>query len=335
MALENEVLLEVKDLYKNFGVTVALDHISFEARRGEIRGFIGENGSGKSTASSIIAGLQAATSGEILFEGKPWKPSSVLEATSNGIAMIVQEAGTIGNITVAENIFLGHEEMFARGPFINLGKMTAAAQQYLDKLEIPIDVSQNTGSLDMASRKLIEVAKALYWNPKLFIVDETTTALSHTGRLLLYKWMKELAKDKKATVLFISHELDELMEQCDALTILRDGVIAGNLVKDEFDAGRIRQMMVGREIQGSYYRNDMDGFSDEVVLKADCITTMRDLLCFSLELHKGEILGIGGLSHCGMHTLGKALFGAEKVLDGQVTAGNGAAVKSVYAAIRQ
>jgi ribose transport system ATP-binding protein len=208
--------------------------------------------------------------------------------------------------------------MFAKGPFIIQNKMTAAAQQHLDKLEIPIDASRNAGSFDLASRKLIEVAKAFYWDPKLFIVDETTTALSHTGRLLLYKWMKELAKDKKASVLFISNELDELMEQCDTLTILRDGVIVGNLEKEEFETGRIKQMMVGREIKGNYYRDDMDGYGGEVVLKADCITTMKDLLCFSLELHKGEILGIGGLSHCGMHTLGKALFGGEKIVDGRV-----------------
>jgi len=207
--------------------------------------------------------------------------------------------------------------MFSKGPFINRAKMTAGAQKLFDDLGIDIDASRVTGSLDMANRKLIEVAKALYWKPKLFIVDETTTALSHTGRTLLYKWMRELA-DSGGSVIFISHELDELMEQCDTLTILRDGVIVGNLVKEEFEGSRIKQMMVGRDIQGSYYRDDMDGYGDEVVLKADCITTMKDLLCFSLELHKGEVLGIGGLSHCGMHTLGKALFGAEKVVDGQV-----------------
>ncbi|MDR1636603.1 MAG: sugar ABC transporter ATP-binding protein, partial [Treponema sp.] len=131
----------------------------------------------------------------------------------------------------------------------------------------------------------------------------------------MYKYIKELASSGSA-VLFISHELEELMEHCDTLTVLRDGVIAGNLEKKEFDAALMKQMMVGRAIKGNFYRDDMDGYDEEVVLKADCITTMKDLLCFSLELHKGEILGIGGLSHCGMHTLGKALFGAEKVIDG-------------------
>jgi ribose transport system ATP-binding protein len=319
MAEERKIVLEVSNLCKQFGVTVALDRVSFAVRRGEVRGFIGENGSGKSTASSIIAGIQSAGSGNIFFEGAEWRPVSMLQAQRAGIAMVVQEAGTIANISVAENIFLGHEQMFSRGIFINRGRMIAAARKLLNEMDIPIDAARITGSLDMANRKLIEVAKALYWKPKLFIVDETTTALSHTGRILLYKWMKELAQNG-GSVLFISHELDELMEQCDTLTVLRDGVVVGNVFKEAFDAGRIKQMMVGRELTGSFYRDDMDGYGDEVVLKADCITTMKDLLCFSLELHKGEILGIGGLSHCGMHTLGKALFGAEPVVDGKVIA---------------
>ncbi|MDR1074205.1 MAG: ATP-binding cassette domain-containing protein, partial [Treponema sp.] len=280
MVQDNEILLEIKDLCKNFGVTVALNHVSFAVRRGEIRGLIGENGSGKSTVSSIIAGMQNADSGKMFLEGREWKPSSALHAQQVGIAMIVQEAGTIPNITVAENIFLGHEKMFSKGFFINRRKMTAAARKLLEDQETNIEATRITGDIDMASRKLIEVAKSLYWKPKLFIVDETTTALSHTGRILLYKRMKELANGG-GSVLFISHELDELMEQCDSLTVLRDGVIVGNLVKDEFDSGRIKQMMVGREIKGNYYRNDTEGFGDEVVLKAVCITTMKDLLCFS------------------------------------------------------
>lgn len=112
------------------------------------------------------------------------------------------------------------------------------------------------------------------------------------------------------------------MLQCDAVTVLRDGNIIGSLNKDEFDGELMKKMMVGREVKGDYYRNDNDPYSDEVVLKADCITTRKDLLCFDLELHKGEVLGIGGLSECGMHTLGKALFGYEKILDGKVLVGS-------------
>lgn len=320
MPQKGEVLLEVKDMCKNFGVTVALNHVDFVVKRGEIRGLIGENGSGKSTVSSIAAGIQKATSGEMFYKGKPWNPASTLEAQSAGICMIVQEAGTIPDIPVADNIFLGHEKMFAKGPFVNHARMVQEAQKLLDSLGIKIDASMRTGRLSMQQCKLVEIAKGMYWKPEIFIVDETTTALSQTGRELLYKLMHQLSGEGHS-VLFISHDLNELIEQCDAVTVLRDGKIIGSLDKAEFDPDLMKKMMVGREVKGDYYRSDYDGYSDEVVLRADCITTRQDLMCFDLELHKGEILGIGGLSECGMHTVGKALFGAEKILDGKVTVG--------------
>ena len=330
--MPDNVLLQVQDMYKNFGVTVALNHISFEVRKGEIRGLIGENGSGKSTVSSIIAGMQSATSGTMTYQGEPWAPTTMLQAEQAGITMIVQEAGTIPNISVAENLFLGHEKLFSNGPFVNQAKMNQAADALLDELGITeLRGHMPTFSLDIQSRKLIEVAKAMYWKPKLFIVDETTTALSQRGRSLIYDLMKKLTAEGNA-VLFISHDLDELMEQCDTLTVLRDGVIVGTLEHDEFDGNIIKQMMVGRELKDNYYRTDMDGYGEEVVLRADCITTMEDILCLSLELHKGEILGIGGLSECGMHRLGKALFGAEEVVDGKVYVGD-TVVKNTRVAI--
>lgn len=334
MPQKGEVVLEVKDMCKYFGVTVALDHVNFVLKAGEVRGLIGENGSGKSTVSSIASGMQKASSGEMFYLGKPWAPATALEAQEQGICMIVQEAGTIPNIPVADNIFLGHEELFAAGPFVNHGKMVAAAQKLLDELGIEIDASMRTGRLDLQQCKLIEIAKAMYWKPKILVVDETTTALSQTGRELLYRLMRQLA-DNGSSVMCISHDLDEMMQHCDAVTVLRDGHIIGSLDKKEFDGDLMKKMMVGREIKGDYYRSDMDGYGEEVVLKADCITTRQDLLCFDLELHKGEILGIGGLSECGMHTVGKALFGYETILDGQVTVGpHHTVVKNPEAAIR-
>lgn len=328
-----EELLRVENIHKNFGVTVALKDVSFAVERGYVYGLIGENGSGKSTVSSIIAGMQPATSGHMYYKGKEWKPSTMLKAQENNIGMIVQEAGSIPNITVAENIFLGHEKMFQKGLFVDKSDMEDAAQKLLEELELDemFKPSQRTVTLDMQARKIIEIAKCLYWKPDLLIVDETSTALSYEGREFLYKVLKMMKNDNKS-VLFISHDLDEMMEHCDKLTVLRDGVLIGTLDKSEYEPNKIRQMMVGRELQGNYYRNDNDPYDDEVVLKANHITTMQDLLCFDLELHKGEILGIGGLSHCGMHTVGRALFGVDKVVDGEVVV-NGNKITSPKSAI--
>ncbi len=318
MSTEHEILVQVKDMCKNFGVTVALNHVDIDIRRGEILGLIGENGSGKSTVSSIISGIQPPTSGGMMYQGSPWSPASALEAASRGIGMIVQEAGTIGSISVAENIFLGNYEPFKTGPVINKKKMVAEAKIALKKIGVEdIDPSLPAGLYDMQDRKLIEIAKVMYHDPELIIVDETTTALSQRGRELLYRLIHDKAEQGKAVV-FISHDLEELMEHCDKMTVLRDGVIIDTFPREQFEPEDIKRKMVGREIKDQYYRIDDDGYEEEVVLKADCITTMNALLCFSMELHRGEILGIGGISSCGMHELGRALYGLEDVVDGKV-----------------
>lgn len=336
MARDKEVIIEVKDMSKNFGVTQALSHVDFIVKTGEIRGLIGENGSGKSTVSSIIAGLQKATSGEMYYKSKKWQPESVQVAKNSGIAMIVQEAGTIPDITVAENVFLGDYEKFKKGLFVDKSLMNKEAKKALDMIGVTaISPNLPTSIYDIQQRKLIELAKAMYYDPEVLIIDETTTALSQYGRDVLYKIMHQQAEIGKA-VLIISHDLDELMEHCDTLTILRDGIIVDNLEKKDFDENDIKRKMVGREISGSYYRVDMDGYSDDIVLKADNVTTMDELLCFNLELHKGEILGIGGLSDCGMHTLGRALYGLDDVVDGTVTLPqkDGVSIKSAKEAFK-
>lgn len=335
MSVKGEVLIEIKDMCKNFGVTVALSHVDMEIRRGEIRGLIGENGSGKSTISSIIAGIQQASSGMMYYRGKEWTPNTALEAVNVGIGMIVQEAGTIANVTVAENMFLGNYGCFRKGFLIDFRKMCREAQEALEEIGIyNIQARDQTGRYDMQERKLIEVAKVFHNHPEVIIVDETTTALSQTGRELLYKLMHKAAGEDKA-VIFISHDLEELMEHCDALTILRDGIVIDQLEREQFVENDIKHKMVGREIKGDYYRNDMDGYRDEIVLKADCITTLHDIMCLDMELHKGEILGIGGLSECGMHELGYALYGLEEVVDGEVVlVEKGKVVKNARRAFR-
>lgn len=314
---KQRTLVEVHNMHKNFGATIAVNNVTMSIKSGIISGLIGENGSGKSTLSSMIAGILEPTQGEMFFKGESWKPEDLIEATKQGVGIIVQETGTIPGVTIAQNIFLGNEDLFSKFGFVNQRKMNIAAQELLDDLGLDLNATTRVEKLDFQQRKLVEIAKVMYWKPDILIIDETSTSLSQDGREFLYSLMKR-QKEQNKTIIFISHDLDEMMEQCDELNVLRDGEFVGTLEKEEFSADAIKNMMVGRELKGQYYRTDNDGYSEEVVLKADQITTLKDLLVFDLELHKGEILGIGGLAHCGMHTLGKALFGIEKVLDGQV-----------------
>ena len=317
---EGEILFRAEGMCKYFGPTVALDHVDLSVRRGEIMGLIGENGSGKSTISSIASGMQPANAGQMFFKGQPHKPATMIEGLAAGVGMIVQESGVVTGITVAENIFLGDERKFRKGLIVNRKKMNQEAAKALEKIGFT-DVSPAAPmmSLDLQQRKLVEVAKVMYAEPELLIVDETTTALSQSGRDTLYSVMRQM-RDEGKSVMFISHDLEELMGICDRLTVLRDGKLIATVEHEEFDENQIKQYMVGREVSEHYYREDYGKpISDEVVLSIRDVTTGYGLLKnFSLDLHKGELVGIGGLSHCGMHELSKAIFGDTPVIAGEV-----------------
>ena len=330
-------ILEMKHIRKTFASTVALGDVDLNVYPGEIRGLIGENGSGKSTISSIAAGMQQADSGEMLYHGKTWTPGSMIEALSGGIGMIVQESGTIQGVSVAENMFLGETKQFP-GPFGSIDRkaMNTKADEALRAIGIQ-NVSGATpmAALDFQTRKLVEIAKVVMKDPEILVVDETTTALSQEGRQILYDLMKRLRDEGKA-VLFISHDLEEIMEVCDTLTVLRDGAIIRHFTKDEFDADQIRTSMIGRELQGDYYRSDFTpSHWDEVAVELRNVSFGEALEDVSITFRKGEIVGIGGLSHCGMHPLGKILFGAIRPDSGEVVTGSGVRITSETVAMRE
>ena len=330
-------ILEMKHIRKTFASTIALGDVSFDVYPGEIRGLIGENGSGKSTVCSIAAGMQKADSGTMLFHGKPWKPESTLDALERGVGMIVQESGTISGITVAENLYLGEMKQFCgKLGAVDRKRLFAAADDALKNLGIAgISGKTPMAALDFQARKLVEIAKVARKDPKILVVDETTTALSQEGRTLLYSLMNRF-RDVGKAVLFISHDLEEIMEVCDTLTVLRDGAIIRHFDKAEFDADKIRTSMIGRQLQGDYYRSDYDHeVSEEIALEAKGISWGSALQNVELTLHKAEILGIGGLSHCGMHPLGKILFGALSPDSGSVTTGSGVKITSEAVAMRE
>lgn len=332
-------LLEMKGIRKCFSSTVALNTVDMDVYPGEIRGLIGENGSGKSTISTIAAGMQRADQGEMTFLGQKWAPHSMIDALQHGIGIIVQESGTIPGITVAENIFLAEVDQFrmwgGKGP-IDRKAMNQAADAVMANIGVPnVRGTMMMGALDFQTRKLVEIAKVVMKRPKILIVDETTTALSQDGREVLYQIMRSYREEGRAVV-FISHDLDEIMEVCDTLTVLRDGNMIRTFRKEEFDADQIRTSMIGRQLQGDYYRSDMEATRlEQVALVAEHLCVPGVLEDVSLTLHKGEIVGIGGLSHCGMHDLGKILFGAQRPASGQVTTADGTVISSEAVAMKQ
>ena len=328
----SQELFRISNMVKTFGATKALRGVDFVLNRGEVRGLVGENGSRKSTMTSIIAGFQKCDSGEMFLEGKPYAPANVREARDSKVAMIVQEIGTIGGIGIAENMFLGEIQNFSRGSIVEKKKLHEEAKKAFEKIGVTtIDTSRPTTSINLEDRKLLEVASAMRCDPDILIVDETTTALSQNGREIIYGLMKKQVAENKS-VIFISHDLDEIIEVCDNLTVLRDGVMIGDLSKPEFEKNKIQNMMVGREIKGDYYRADYDGsHGDRVVMKVEHLYGLHTLRDVNLELHEGEILGIGGLSECGMHELGRAMFGVDIMVSGQITV-NGRKISKTHQA---
>ncbi len=328
-------LIRAENIVKNFGLTKALQGVDFSLNAGEIRGLIGENGSGKSTICSIISGIYDCDSGELFLKGQPYKPVNMVDAQKKGVAMIMQEMGTISGIKVCDNIFIGKESLFTNKGVVNRKAMRKAAGKILEELGAgDIDPWAPIDTLNFENRKLVEIARAMYDDPDILIVDETTTALSQRGRDIIYNLCDKMSAQGKG-IIFISHDLDEIMEHCTALTVLRDGVLIDTLEKDRMEPSLIKSLMVGREMVGDYYRSDYDGsYGEDVVLSMKNIYDGRMLKGFDLDLHKGEILGIGGLSECGMHEVGRLAFGIEKPLQGTVKLADGTDISQPYVATK-
>jgi ribose transport system ATP-binding protein len=279
----------------------------------------GENGSGKSTLMSIIAGMQKKDSGEMYKDGELYNPANPVEANDRKIGMVVQELGLVNNLPVGVNIFLGRTNMFSKFGAVDLPSLYQAAGEQLKKWNLgDIPVKRIAEGLSVESKKLVELARALSIDPDILILDEVTAALSQDKREILYDIIADFKKRGKS-VIIIAHDLDEIIKLTDTITVLRDGEVIGTKESSELTPDILKRMMVGREINGAYYRADeKESYAPEVVLEVNNAGIKDTLEDVSFELHKGEILGVCGLSDSGIHTLGKAIFGSVKLNKGTV-----------------
>ncbi len=331
----SEVRLQVQHMTKSFGITKALKDVSFNINKGEVHALIGENGSGKSTLTNMLTGIYQIESGTFILDGEEVHPKNQVEANKQGISIIVQELGTLSGLTVAENIFLGHEEAFVKFGIKNTNAMNRKAAELLKEYGFDrIKASAQIDDYNFEDRKLVEIVKATYFHPKIVVIDETTTALSQEGREELYKHMNRI-REEGNTVIFISHDLPEVLAKSDTITILRDGVYIDTVKSADVTEDDLKRLMVGREVTGNYYRPDYgEPISDEVVLSVRDVTVPGQIEDISFDLHKGEILGFGGLSESGMHEVGKAVFGASFDRKGTVTLADGTAINNIPTAIK-
>lgn len=333
--MSDKILLEAKHIDKRFGITHAVNNVSLNISAGEIRALIGENGSGKSTFCQMLCGIYTIGGGTFTLDGQVMHVKNQVEANNLGVSIIVQEMGTLSGLTVAENIFLGHEDPFMHYGIKDTRAMIREAQKLLDEYGFKnIRAGAMIDNYNFEDRKLVEIVKATYMKPKILIVDETTTALSRKGRLELYKIINEIREDGRS-VIFISHDLGEILLQCDTISILRDGEYIDTVNAKDVNEDDLKRLMVGREIGSAYYRTDYGKeISPEVVISIKDVTVPGQIQDISFDLHRGEILGFGGLSECGMHEVGKAVFGASLDRQGSVKLSDGTEINDIPSAIK-
>ena len=328
-------ILVMEHITKEFPGVKALDNVNLEVQRGEIHALIGENGSGKSTLTNMLTGIYSIGSGTFVLDGKEIHPKNQVEANNEGVSIIVQELGTLSGLTVAENIFLGHEDQFVHMGIKNTNAMNKKATELLKKYGFErIKAADIIDEYNFEDRKLIEIVKATYFDPKIVVIDETTTALSQEGREELYKHMNRI-RESGNSIIFISHDLPEVLDKSDTITIMRDGVYIDTVKSKDVTEDDLKRLMVGREVTGDYYRSDYgEKVSDEVVLSVKNVSVPGLIHDVSFDLHKGEILGFGGLSESGMHEIGKAIFGASYDRTGTVELADGTQINDIPTAIK-
>ncbi len=322
--MNGEVVFEAKGIEKRFGPTIANRNIDLELRAGEVHALAGENGSGKSTLLSILCGMAKPNEGSMKLFGEAYEPKSPIEANNRGIGFVVQELGLINSLTVAANMFLGHMDVYTKGGILRTETIFQDAEKALEKEGFKgINPRWRAGSMPVEKRKIVEVVKALHIEPKILVLDETTQALSYDNRKKLYEIIAKAKKSGIAVVL-VTHDLEEMVELADAVTVLRDGAVSANYRGEEITVDKIRSAMVGRNLMASsYYRPDFEpSIGEEVLLRVENISHKKKLKNVSFELHKGEILAFCGLSDAGIHDVGKVVCGIEHIESGSVTVVN-------------
>lgn len=309
--------LEAKGVRKAFGPTVAVDGVDFSVAGEEVRALVGENGAGKSTLVNVLSGVYLPDEGSIFLDGKPYQPSSPKDARDRGVVMVHQELALAPHLTVTENLFLGIEP--ARYGLLQRGEMRARAAQALNELEHDdISPDARVDSLSIAARQIVEIARALILDAKVLILDEPTSSLSEPDVEKLFGLIRRLER-RGLAIVYISHFLEEVWEIAETFTVLRDGrsVDEGSIA--EATMSGIVRSMVGRDIDALFPRSERT--KGELVLSFDEIAGARLPVSASLELHRGEVVGIAGLMGAGRTEMVRAVFGLDPVRRGEIRVG--------------
>ena len=315
-------VLRLENVSRRFGIVNALTDVTLEIRPHEVVGLIGENGAGKSTLLKILSGNDLPDTGTFRLRGKPTRFSSVADAMSNGVAMVHQEQSLLPNVTVAENVLLGNEGASVRGGIYSWRSLRARAQKHLDEVRSTVSPSAIAETLTFAERQMVEVAKALATGDSahsepVILLDEPTSVLESGDVQILFDVIRKVKE--QASVVFVSHRLEEILEICDRVYVMRDGQVVDEVIPAEADVDQLFRLMVGRELSSGYFREDLS-----VEPQPEPRLTMEGLSGHgfrdvSVTVRRGEIVSLLGVQESGRENLGRCLFGALRTVAGRVT----------------
>lgn len=312
--LEN-VIITMKGINKAFSGVPALKDARLEVCTGEVHALMGENGAGKSTLMKILTGIYCKDSGAIIYDGKEVDFKNPREAKDAGITIVHQELNMMNHLTVAQNLFIGREDM--KGFFINDNGMNEKAIELFKKLNISINPKEIMGNLTVGKQQMVEIAKAISTDARVIVFDEPTAALTEVEITELFKVMKDLKK-KGIAIIYISHRMDEIKMITDRVTVMRDGEYVGTLISNECCKTDIINMMVGRVIYENPKQFSNVKKNAKVILSVKHLSAGRMVNDVSFDLKQGEILGISGLMGSGRTELARAIFGADRIESGEI-----------------
>lgn len=306
-------LLQASGVSKHYSGVAALEDVSITLEPGKIHALVGENGAGKSTLSKILSGFESADSGTLTLDGEPINPKNPTQAAALGIGIVHQELSVIGSISVAENVLVNAEP--SRWGVINRRGLAEQAKAHLQRVGLDIDPRRQAGELSIAEQQLIEIARILAQDVRVVFFDEPTSSLPHDDSVRLLGLLREL-RDSGSAVVLISHDLPEVLEYADTISVLRDGRHIITAPAAEFTEESLIKYMIGRNLESMYHGHDEQPTrSDAPVLTVTNISA-PGVTSASLHVRPGEILGIGGLVGSGRTEVLAAIFGASKTTGG-------------------
>ena len=314
MKNENNNILEMKKISKNFPGVKALDDVSFNLAKGEILGLLGENGAGKSTLIKILSGDYSLEEGEIFVDSEKKVFSTPYESLEAGIRVIYQELNTFDALTVAENIFAG-ELLRSRFGIVNWGKMIKEAKKILTNLGSNINPNEYMENLSVGGKQLVEIAKAIRRKAKILVMDEPTSALSEKDVLVLYKVVRKL-QSEGVSIIYITHRIEEIFELTDRVVVLRDSKKVGEVLTKETTRSELINMIVGRKLSEQYSKKDIK--KGDIIFEVKNINYLDRVRDVSFSVRAGEIIAFFGLLGSGTHTLFSVLFGDKYKTSGEV-----------------